>query len=367
MIKNWDLKKIFFTIGIIFLFSFSLLNADITPPNIAIGINGISTTYAQNDNNADTYGGIGINCLLGWRNPAFNGGYFSLSSNIDVSNYFLGINDINDFETISIETLIPSGKNRIGITGGFDSSYKGTGNYPEYFRPYYALKYYMIKGEKKIEPFFSYKGYYLLEPKYYEDSFYQGGVLGFNYEPSILHEYKLELGAGFEIFPEYYLYDSLGNKTGTIRKDNIVSTDLELNGLIGYFFDYNITANFSLRLSNANRYITAINYLDKNSESRLSLTLKSNFGWSPDRRINIQISPYTGYEPYIGRNALDINGNLKGEKLWILTAGTDIQADYTFNNKIYFILKGSGAKNISNDPNESGYSLNLSGGIEYDF
>jgi len=355
------LAVLFFTI------TFSSLLADGYPPTIVFGLYGTNTTYAQKGSRPETLGGIEASGLLGWRTPSFNGGYFSLNSSISVFYYFFGIEELDDFENTSIEIAIPLENNRIKIGGGVDSSFAGTGSYSEYLRPYWEAGYYIKRGRKKVQPFFIYRGYYLNQPNFYEDSIFHEGELGMEYSPSIWRGYKISLKGGVESFFEYPVYDSKGNITGNKRNDYSVDINLEVNGLLGYFSDYSINTTISLLSSNANRYVSTPGYLDENSESKLTILVEGEIGWSPNRRINLQASPYVGYEPYFGRDALNEQGNPTGETLKIFTAGSSFRADYTLNNNFFLVIKGTGAVKRANDPRESGWSLNLSGGIEYAF
>lgn len=366
-----DTLKIIFKVliltGLFFTFNVVFSIAADFPPTIVFGLYGTDTTYAQMRSKSETFGGIEVSGLLGWRTPTFNGGYFSLNSILSVFYYFFGIEELDDFESTSIEIAIPLQYNKIKIGGGLDSSFTGIGGYSRYFRPYWEAGYYSIDGRKKVQPFFVYRGYCLKQPNFYEDSIFHEGELGINYSSSILRRYKILLKGGIERFTEYPLYDSSGDITGNKRNDYIASIAFEVNGLWGYFSDYRINVSISLVSSNANRYISIVNYLDEDSESNLTLLVESEIGWSPDRRINLQVSPYIGYEFYFNRDALDDLGNPSGKSLKIFTLGSSFRADYTLNNNFYFVIKSTGASKWANDPQENGWSIILSGGIEYAF
>lgn len=359
--------KILF-IGLIFLsiIGFSLIHAEDFPPTIVLGAYGTGMTFSEKSM-ADSIGGVGFGGLFGWRKPVFIDGYLAVNSSFDVRGYFIGLQEIDDDEMGALELSLPVGVNRIKIGAGFSSSISGTGSYPGYIRPDWKVEYQFRRGRRKVQPYGAYKGYLLIQPQGNEDALFQGGELGFFYRPSVRLGCEVSLGGGFESWFEFPIYDEGGNITGGKRRDYIINLQGKINGLIGYLIDWQLDGTIALCLSNANRYLESLTRLDKNSESRLGLAIETVAGWSPSRRINLQVGPYTAWDFYLGREALEDDGSLSGEKLNVFTIGSTFRADWTADDRLYVVLQGAGARKYSNDVVETGWNLILKGGIEYSF
>lgn len=344
-----------------------LLHAEDFPPTVVLGAYGMGIMFSEGESAADSAGSIGVSGLLGWRKSFSSGGYIAVNSSFDIRGFFIGLQEIEDDEMAALELSLPLGENRFKIDAGFSSSIFGTGSYPGYVRPDWKVAYLLQRGKRKVQLYGAYKGYILVQPEGNEDAFFQGGELGISYTPSIRLGYEANLGGGFENWPEFPLYDDFGNITGKKRRDYIMNLHGKVDGLIGYFVDWQLDGSAVLRLSNANRYLESLALPDKNSESRLGITLEAGLGWSPSRRINLQIGPYTAWDFYLGREALKDDGSLLGERLNVFTIGSTFRADWTADDRLYVVLQGSGARKYANDISETGWNLIIKGGIEYSF
>ncbi|MGQ9616414.1 MAG: hypothetical protein ACUVWJ_08445 [Spirochaetota bacterium] len=360
--------KILF-IGLIFLstIGFSLIHAEDFPPTIVLGAYGMGIMLSEEGSAADSAGSIELSGLLGWRKTLSSGGYLAVNSSFDVRDYFIGLQEIDDDEIGALELSLPVGANRVKIDAGFSSSFFGTGSYPGYIRPDWKVEYHLLREERKVQPYGAYRGYLLIQPQGNEDALFQGGEVGFFYRSSVRLGCEVSLGGGFESWIEFPIYNEVGNISGDKRRDYIINLQGKVDGLIGYFIDWQLDGTLTFRLSNANRYLESLTRLDENSESRLSLAIETVAGWSPSRRINLQIGPYTAWDFYFGREALKDDGSLSGEKLNVFTIGSTFRADWTVDDRLYVVLQGSGVRKYSNDIIETGWDLILKGGIEYSF
>jgi len=346
---------------------FSLLPAESFPPTFVLGTYGTGIVFTEGSSAVDTVGGVEINGLMGWRKPLSSGGYVAINSSIGITGYFIGTQDIEDEETGTVEVSIPAGIDRVKIDTGITSSILGTGGYSRYYRPDWEVEYRFQRGRRKIQPYGAYQGHLLIQPDDNEDAFFQGGKIGFSYRPSIRHGYELSAGGGWENWFEYPLYDAGGSTTGETRHDYIMNLEGKTDGLIGYFADWDFATTVTLRFSNANRYLESLAVLDENSESRLGITMEGGVGWSPTRRINLQIGPYAARDHYFEREALNEDGSLSGDKLRIFTIGSMFRDDWTADDRWYIVAKGSGARKYANDVAETGWNIALKGGMEYGF
>lgn len=349
------------------LFFVSPLHAEEFTPTFVLGAYGMGMVLSEGGSAADSAGSTGVSGLLGWRKPLSSGGYMAVNSSFDIRGYFIGIQEIDDDEMTALEISLPAGENRVKIEAGFSSSIFGTGSYPGYIRPDWKVEYNLQREKGKVQPYGAYRGYIFIQPGGNEDAFFQGGELGFSYRPSIRLGYEVNLGGGFEHWPEYPLYDDAGNTTGEKRRDYIINLQGKVEGLIGYFVDWQLDGSFMLRLSNANRYLESLTFLDENSESRLGINLETGVEWSPSRRMNLHIGPYAACDLYFEREALKEDGSLLGERLNVFTIGSTFRADWTADDRLYLVLQGSGARKYSNDNSETGWNLIIKGGLEYSF
>ncbi|MFW6139367.1 MAG: hypothetical protein ACOC7U_09365 [Spirochaetota bacterium] len=367
--RNLGTKVSVIIFSLLCLSSITRVYAENYPPTVILGGYARGVVYSQEEAPADYLGSFDINGLLGWRKPLTAGGYLAVSSSVSLSNYFLGVQQIDDQESLSVEAGLPAGNNTIILGAGFDSSLWGTGIYSEYFRPQWKTKYIIQRGRRKLEPYLAYKGRIFMQPQDIEDVFYQGAQLGFEYRPSVRHGYGLSLEGGWESWYDYPIYEETGDVADQKRNDYLFKLEGTADGLLGYFVDWKLQTALKLRLSNANRYIETETpaVLESNTETSIEGTADFSLALSPTRKHNIQLTPYLSCKYYLERDALAEDGTRTGQNLKIATTGAEVRFDYTTNDEWYLVGKLSGAYRHSNEIFEKGWNISASGGLEYSF
>lgn len=332
-----------------------------------LGGYGRSTVYAESGNPADLIGSIDLMGRAGWRSSLAGGGYLAAQVQAQVYSYLVRTREIDDRELAWIELALPSGRNRVKITTGLDASLGGFGDEPGYLSPDWELRYVFQRGRRKVEPYLAYRGSFFYQPDTNEDVFAQGGAVGLTYSPSIRHGYELAAGGRWETWYQYDILDVAGTPTGETRQDYLLYVKAGTDGLLGYFADWQVDAQLRYRLSDANRYLDSISLLDEDSETRTAVALEGGVGWSPTRKVNLELGAYGEYTWYRGREALDATGSPAGEKLRVVSAGGDVRVDWTSDDHWYLVLGGSGGYRGANDPEETRWYASLRGGVEYGF
>jgi len=303
--------------------------------------------------------------LFGWSTRLGSGSYLNLSANGELNTYLYSNPVLSDREQLDLQVSAPFGSNRLDITAGLDASMLGTLVSPAYFNPDWQLKYRLERGRRKLRPYAAYVGYYLYQPDGTEDALYQGGEVGFLYNPSIRRGYQVGLEAGMENWTESYLFDAAGNPTQEGRRDVLVKVNGEVNGLLGFFLSWTLDGQAGLRWSNANRYVNL--QLEDNSESSWFLYEEANISWSPHRQVDIQLGAFGRQELYLDRQALTSSGVLSGDPLRIISTGLNARLDWTPDDRLYLVATGEGSWRLANDPNEGRWNIAVGAGLEYGF
>jgi len=351
--------------GVILVAAAATAAAESYPPTITFGAMAEGLLYPS-VGRTDSVLGLQANGLLGWRSPlGSSGGYLALSADADVTGYFFANPAFADSENLDLLFSLPAGTNRLEINTGLSASALGTLSESPYVQPDWELEYRLERGRREVRPYLAYKGRYRYEPLAAADVLYQGAELGFLHRPSIRLGYQLGLEGGWELWPEYDIVDGAGSPTADKRQDMLVALNGEVEGLAGYFLTWNAAAKTGLRLSNGNRYLADALTVQGNSESAWLLQAEAGFGWSPHRRLDLQVLGFGRGDFYMERMALNEGGLPAGDKLNVLSTGVSVRADWTLDDRLYFVGSAEGAWRLSNDPAERRWSLSLGAGIEY--
>jgi hypothetical protein len=219
------------------------------------------------------------------------------------------------------------------------------------------------------ELWFAYQGQLLYQPDASDDNFYEGARLGFTRTPASDFEYTVSLGGGWKLWPETFIYELGTGLTENMRNDLIIDVQSKLSGLWGFFTAWKLTSQVQYVYSQANRFLTTTtpNQINGRSEDKVSLLLSSELTWNPTRNFAFDLSFSGQPQFYLYREALDNNGELLGEKLWLVYLGGEIRLDWTPDNRFYLVLAGEGGINLANDPAEKNWFIKINGGVELSF
>ncbi|MCF7914328.1 MAG: hypothetical protein K9L66_04090 [Spirochaetaceae bacterium] len=299
-------------------------------PTFIVGTSAEYSDYSEYDSTMwyDVYG------IGSWRTAFDGGGYASLNGNATLE-YNPQSEVTQDEENIDAAVGLPFLGGSMLIETGFNSTLDNS-SYGSTFRPEWSGKYTYSPGtgnRNVVEPYIEYAGYYLYQELGTEDRSSHSASLGVSYDPSIKIGYRLEASGTAELYGE------------SDRRDIIAAGEAEITGLAGYFADWSLRLNGGKRISNDEAYLA----------DSIFGEVEGGFSWSPTRelqlssRLNAQGRSYTDQE----LTQLDVGGSL--------------EADWTPNDQIFFVLRGSAGKSFSNDPIYDTWNFSIGGGIEYGF
>jgi hypothetical protein len=333
-----------------------------------LGLYGDSYLHREAGSELENLGNLELEALVGYRSSLPWGGYLSLDSGIGINDYFDNLEELNDEETFWLELSLPVwNSNRFVVETGFDSSLLGTSNMSPHFYPAWVLSWHFGEINSVFQPYIAYQGSYLFMPSDDEDVFFEGGELGVLVVPSITFEAEFIIGAGWEGWYEYPIYGSGGEITSDTRHDVVLHLSGEVRGMLEYFVDYTLGVSSVVRLSNANRYLSATGELDENSASRLELKEEAGLIWSPNRYLNFMGSVYGIQEVFFHREALNGDYSPYGQILRVYLVGGKVKTDWTPNDVVYFLFETSGGYSFANDPEEEYWYLNFRVGVELSY
>jgi hypothetical protein len=312
--------------------------------------------------------GLGLSGFLSWRGPWGEGGYLSASTSSSLDWLLVeteGATGLYDRQLLLAEARLPAPVSRISLAAGLEASLAGTldGDLP-FLQPDWSLAWRAWDDGQGRELDLSTRGYWRGEPDGEEDSFYEGLQARLSIARSIRTRYGLVLEAGWELWPEIDLVASGGLPTGETRNDLVGSVEASVGGLLGYFFDWSLTAELGGRLSNANRWLPAVAALEDRSEDRVFVGLLGSASFSPHRQVGLQLGSYLRQELYLAREALSEAGVPAGERLRALSVGADLRADWTPLDGLFFVLEASVGQRLANETAEQRWNLQGGAGIE---
>lgn len=337
-------------------------------PVVVLGLKGEGVLYSEEQRPAEGGAGLGLEALFAWRLPWGEDGFFAAraSSSLDwLPDPSFGPPALYDEQVLGLEARLPGTLNRLGLAAGLKGSFAGSlDGEAAYLRPDWRLALRLGPAEGGGETELSARGYWLAQPEGDEDSLYQGLRLSWQPASSIRARRGLLLEAGWELWPEQPLYDAAGDPTAASRRDLVGWLEGSLGGLAGYFLDWSLTAELGGRLSNANRWLSAeipSRQLQESSEDRVCAGLRAEVRWSPHRQVALDLGAFARQELYPQRDALTAAGTLSGQRLRVLSAGLDLRADWSPDDRLFLVLDASAGRRFANETAEERW--NLQGGL----
>ncbi|MBN1523031.1 MAG: hypothetical protein JW904_01000 [Spirochaetales bacterium] len=298
-----------------------------------------------------------VDARLSMRSLLGDIGYFSLLAGgnagflFDSATYFL------DEEVVSCEAGFNIGDSRIVLQGGIESSLQGTLVDNPFFEPNWQLKYTFSTKRDELQPYVSAAGNWRMHSADNEDVFFLGAETGFQYSPDALTEYTLRLGGGWENWYEYYLYNFGGGYSIQTRQDFVGAASAKISSLFDFFLQWELECEALLRISDANRYITALLFYEEMSENNINVIMTATGNFSVNKYVNIKLVPAVGVQYYFMRQALAAGSVLLDENVYVIHAGGLVHFDWTSNNSIYFIIELEGSRDFSNDAESDQWML----------
>ncbi|MFO7731253.1 MAG: hypothetical protein R6V86_10875 [Spirochaetia bacterium] len=327
VLENKSMQIIVLIVGV---FMGSIVPLAAFSPTYIVGTSAEYSDYSETDSTMwyDLYG------IGSWRTAFDGGGYASLNGNAALEhNSHREVTQ--DEENLNAAVGLPFPGGSMLIETGFNSTLESS-SYGTTFRPEWSGKYTYSPESGSgnvVEPYIEYSGYSLYQELGAEDRSSHSASLGISYDPSIKIGYRLEASGTAELYAE------------TDRRDIIVAGEAEITGLAGYFADWGLWLNGGKRISNDEEYLADSVFGEA----------EGSFSWSPTRELQLSSLLYAQGRSYTDRG------------LTQLDVGSGIEADWTPNDQIFFVLKGSAGKTFSNDPIYDTWNFSISGGIEYGF
>jgi len=337
-------------------------------PVVVVGLQGEGLVYCSEGLPVQRGAGLAAAGRLSWRGPWGEGGFLSAAASTSLDWLLAdsaGATALYDQQLLLLQARLPAPLTRLSLSGGLEGSLAGTldGQLP-YLRPDWKLAWRLWEQERGTELELAARGYYFGQPDDEEDSLYQGLQARLSIPRSIRLRYGLLLEAGWELWPEIGLFGAGGSLTGETRHDLVGALEASIGGLAGYFFDWNLTAEFGGRASNANRWVVADAVLEDRSEDRLFAGLRASARFSPHRQVGLELDVFARQELYLHREALTDGDTLSGELLRAFSTGLDLRADWSPRERLFFVLDLSAGWRLANETDEERWSLRGGAGIE---
>ncbi len=303
-----------------------------------------------------------------WRTTIESGGYAVLEGSASLSYSPEGKGMLLDNEALegTLGITLPGSRweNSLGMYSSLDDIDDGT-----VLRPHWSSRYSLTleSPDKKsdIEPYIEYSGYHLYEELGAEDRQSHTGVLGITYEPSFKRSYRLQFDGSGRWWRRDYT-DALSTaavSSDERRRDIILAGEFEISGLAGYFADWAVSLRGGTSRSNDENYLTADGLEELGTDTNFG-RLDAELSWSPRRELDISAGLSGEGRRFLDRKAQREDGSLP---LTAIDIGGGVSANWTKDDKTFFLLKLSGVKTISNDPLVDTWSFSIGGGIEYGF
>ena len=320
-------------------------------PTFIVGTSAEYSDYSEYNSTIwyDLYG------LGSWRTAFDGGGYASLNGNATLEHNPRS-GETQDEENLNAAVGLPLSGGSLLFEAKFNSTLDDS-SYGTTFNPQWSGKYTYSPGSSNrnaVEPYLEYSGYYIYQELGAEDRSSHSASIGVNYDPSIKIGYRLEASGSAEFYGE------------TDRQDIIAAGEAEITGLAGYFADWGLQLNGGKRISNDEEYLAEANLKLEGTDAVFG-EVEGSFSWSPIRELQLSSLLYTQARSYTDRKANDESSTLTTEELTQLDLGGGLEADWTPNDQVFFVLRGSAGKTFSNDPYYDTWNFSISAGIEYGF
>jgi hypothetical protein len=331
-------------------------------PTWYVGTYGLLEGYSDN---TPLYAGVRFSGIGSWRTYSENG-FLALYGSAEASRYVTPAQVLEDRFKTGIEAGTKIGTLRLRTDASSLFSFNHL-SYGLYAAPSWTLNLALQDGLGAFTPSVEYFGSYSYQQQDVDDTLVQGAAAELAYDPSIYQGYNLRISGAWELRPDQYRLDASGSATGVRRQDLTATAELSADGLLGYFADWETTASFGLRHSNANRHVDADNTTTENSEDRLTAGCDSQFNWSPTRSLSLTAGIFGEGAWYTERKALDASESLTSTPLRVYRTGGSVQSDINLSEHLYLVLRLSGLRSFSTDPEFDRWQFILRGGLEYSF
>lgn len=301
-----------------------------------------------------------------WRTTLSANTYLSVNGNARLSYLDQNGGSFSDNESVEADFgwLADKGSTvlEIGLRSSIDDINDGTVLNPEW-----SAEQTLSLGGAKPELYWRYSGEYLYQQQGSDDKTAHETALGLMYDPTVMRGYRLEVTGSGTFWSEQYLFDSGGGETETLRRDYRLALEAEVNGLAGYFADWAIILLGGALFSNGNYYLSDLSTLQSDSYDAWFNGFEAEWSWSPSRSLQLSSSMYAESRYYLHRKALSGDGGLSDNLLSTVNTGAQVEADWTPDDRVYFILSMFGGRTFSNDPNFESWNMGISGSVEYGF
>jgi hypothetical protein len=350
----------------VFVFACALLCAAIalpaqeSPLTVGAGVGGDVRMESEGDQDPTTVVTPTAGLVVLYRD-LFGDSLF-VRANGNVQLLFPDVDEAEDLETIALVAGSRDESRTLELDAGLRSSGTGLQDESPFLAPRWAFLY-RRRGQGLL-PQFGYRGWARVESDSDGNLFAEKLEAGIRFEPSIRFGAGLSVGAGWVTWPELPLYSDAGDETDEHRNDLVLDLGVTADGLLGYFAGWDLDAEVSWRLSNANRWI---GFLDRNSEDAIETAAAFGLRWSPRVALGLRtaVGIYGAWYPQ--RPALDEAGLSLDEPLSIFSVSAEGGIDWTIRNGGYLYLTGEGGRTYSNEVAERGWTARVATGIEIVF
>lgn len=347
----------------IFLTGWALSSLAAFSPTLIAGSSAEQIYYSATDS-SQRYRFYGIGS---WRTTLTENGYAAVEGNAELSYSPEMDSVLSDSEKLSATIGFSGAAGTtvldIAFLSSIDDADFGTTANPEWSAEY---RFSSRSGSFAVEPYVGYSGEYLYQELGTTDKSVHTASLGIAHNPSIMRGYRLELTGSGTFWNEKYLYDPVGSESDTLRRDYETAVEAEVNGLAGYFADWSLIIDGGVLLSNGNS-LTGLGTVQNDSFDAWFNGVEAEWSWSPARSVQFSAHLYSETRSYLQRKVLNEDGSIGSDLLSTVNIGGNVTADWTPDDRMYFILSLFGRRTFSNDVNFEAWNMGISGSVEYGF
>lgn len=338
---------------------------DALPPSVVIGVWSGPETVEQMEQGSLTNLRSGLDVAAGWRYFFDRGGYVSISS--DIAAVLTGRSVFDDRETVFLETMVPLAGSTLEASAGISTSFVSTEESSVFASPSWDLGWSVPLVPSRLRFKIEYGGYQLHAPSASWDHVAQDVNVALRLDPSLRWGAELGVRGGREQWSEWFLLASDGNLMASTREDWIVAVQLQTDGMLGYFADWELSGSFGSRSSSANLYYASLDMYVPDSEGRLFASAGSALSWSPHQSLALGSSLRADFAWYRDLYAIDKEGLLTQELLHRTDLGLSVRADWTPNHRVFFVVESDGGYSLSNSAGIGGWFIRTTAGVDLSF
>jgi hypothetical protein len=299
--------------------------------------------------------GIAAGAEMDWRAPAGKSGYVALWSSARVEAGLLGGIGGMDRETFGFELGgFPAGID-VSASAGITAS-TGLLDSPAQLEPSWNLTGLVPLDQRPISLGAAYSGTYQWRESDTTDRLENRLSLRAVSEPDFTAGYQYDLTGGLDLFPGTYLDGVDGTTTGEQRRDALVFAAFSADVISDYFTRWNCELKSGARFSNATRYIPATATLEAASEDRVFGSVAAGLAISPVSSLAINFSLTADAAHYLGRAALNENGQPLDANLGYIRSTAGVNAAWSPTGRLFLIGSLIAAGAVSNDPLYAGWT-----------